>query len=64
MVGVAVIADGEPVVAEQPGDGAFDDPPVAAEFGGRLDAFAGDAWGDAAVAEPGAEVVCVLGRVS
>ena len=41
VVGVAVVSDGESVVAEQPGDGSFDHPTVFAEFLAGLDAFAG-----------------------
>ena len=35
-VGVAVVADGEAAVAVEPGEGAFDDPAVAAEPGAVL----------------------------
>lgn len=63
MVGVAVVSGGEAVVAEQPGDGSFDHPAVFAQLLARLDAFARDADGDAAVADPGAEVGVVVGLV-
>ena len=45
-MGVAFVAYGQPAVAEQPGDTAFDHPPVFAQGGGGFDAFASDAGGD------------------
>jgi hypothetical protein len=47
VVGIAVISNGESVVAEDPGDGSFDHPTMFAEFLAGLDAFAGDADADA-----------------
>jgi hypothetical protein len=63
-VGVAFVADGESSVAVHPGDRAFDDPAVAAEFLAGFDAFAGDAHGDALLADPAPEVNVVVGLVA
>jgi hypothetical protein len=63
VAGVTFVAQGQPPVAGQPGERSFDDPPVPAELVTGLDAFAGDADGDAAVAEPGAQVSLVIGLV-
>ena len=49
-VGVALVADGEAAVAGEPGDGAFDLPAVSAEAVAGVDAAAGDARDDAALA--------------
>jgi len=49
----AFVADGEAAVAEEPGYGPLDLPPVPSEALGRLDARAGDPRGDAAPAQPG-----------
>jgi hypothetical protein len=59
----AFVADGQAPVAGQPGDRPFDDPPVAAEFVAGFDAFAGDARGDPAPAEPVAQRGNVVGLV-
>jgi hypothetical protein len=48
----AFVADGEAKVAEQPGDGTLDLPPVPSQALGRLDARMGDPRGDAASAQP------------
>jgi len=53
----------EAAVAEQPGDAAFDDPPVFARLLARLDAFAGDTGGHAALAQPVAQLRDVIGFV-
>ena len=37
LVGITLLADAEPVIAEQPGDGSFDHPKVFAEFRARFD---------------------------
>ena len=63
MAGVTFVAQVQPPVAGQPGERSFDDPPVPAEFVTGPDAFAGDADGDAAIAEPGARVSLVIGLV-
>jgi hypothetical protein len=63
VAGFAVVADAQAVVAEQPGYGAFDDPPVLAESGAGLDAFAGDAHRDASVTDPFPELGVVVGPV-
>ena len=63
VAGLAFVADGESAVAEQPGDGAFDDPAVSAESIVGLDALTRDADADVAVAEPLAEVGDVVGLV-
>jgi len=50
---VPFVADGEAAVAGEPGDGAFDLPAVSAEAVAGVDAAAGDARDDAALAQPG-----------
>ena len=47
------VADGQAAVPGEPGDGAFDFPPVSAEAVCGVDAAAGDARDDAALAQPG-----------
>jgi hypothetical protein len=49
----ALVPNSEAAEAEEPGDGAFDLPPVSAESLGRLDAWAGDAGDDATFPQPG-----------
>src|SRR4051794_37248513 len=44
--GAALVAEGQPAVAGQPGQGALDDPAVPAQPGRGLDAAAGDPRGD------------------
>jgi hypothetical protein len=53
VAGFAFVADGEAPVSGEPGDRAFDDPAVPAEFLSGFDALAGDARDDPALAEPG-----------
>ena len=64
VVGVALVSDGEAVVTEEPGYWSFDHPTVFAELGVGLDAFAGDADGHAAVADPVPQCGVVVGRPS
>src|SRR5512143_4301888 len=61
--GGALIAQGQPPVAGQPGEGAFDDPAVPAQPGAGLHPTAGDARGDAASAQPGPQVLVVVAGV-
>lgn len=49
---LAVVADREPVIASEPGNGAFDDPAVPAEMLTRLDSFASDTDADASIPHP------------
>ena len=63
MAGVALVAQGQPPVPGEPGDGALDDPAVPAQFLAGFDSFTGDAGGDAPVAEPSAQVSLVIGLV-
>jgi len=63
-VGVAVVADGEAAVAVEPGEGAFDDPAVAAESGAVLGLATGDERFDGAPAEFAAAAGVVVGAVS
>jgi hypothetical protein len=63
VAGVALVAQGQPPVAGQPGKRALDDPSVPAQLVAGLGALAGDAGGDAAVADPGAQVRLVIGLV-
>jgi hypothetical protein len=61
----AVVAQPEPLEAEQPGDAAFDDPTNPAEVAAGLDAAAGDADLDAAMVQVAAAarvVVALMGR--
>lgn len=62
-VGVTFVADGQASVVEQPGDRAFNDPAVFAEFLGGFDAFAGDAGNDPAAAQPVPEFGVVVSFV-
>src|SRR4051812_39760415 len=50
----AFVADEEASVPMEPGEGAFDDPAISAEFGLGLDAFARDAWDNLPLFEGGA----------
>src|SRR6185437_15353951 len=63
VAGVALVAQGQPPVPGEPGDGALDDPAVPAQFLAGFDSFTGDAGGDAPVAEPSAQVSLVIGLV-
>jgi hypothetical protein len=63
VFGFAFVAQGEAAVSGEPGHGAFDDPAVPAEFLAGLDAFAGDADLDSAVADPAPQVGLVVGLV-
>jgi hypothetical protein len=63
QVGVVFVADGEPVVVEEPGDAAFDDPAILAEGGAGVDACACDAGCDPSVAESSAQFGGVVGLV-
>ena len=60
----AVVADEQPFELVQPGEGAFDDPAVAAEPGAVPDAAAGDLGFDPAAAELAAVFVVVVAAVS
>jgi hypothetical protein len=59
----AFVADGEAAVAEQPGDGPLDLPPVPSQPLGRLDARTRDPRGDAPSAQPGQGLGGVVGLV-
>ena len=59
----AVVADEQPFELVQPGEGAFDDPAVAAEPGAVLGAAAGDLRGDAAAAELATVALVVVAAV-
>ena len=59
----AVVADEQPFELVEPGEGAFDDPAVAAEAGAVAGAAAGDFGGDAAAAELAAVFVVVVAAV-
>ncbi len=58
---LAVVADREPVIAAEPGDGSFDDPAVPAEVLTRLDSFASDSDADASIPHPVPQFVVVIG---
>jgi hypothetical protein len=60
----AVVADEQPLELVQPGEGAFDDPAVAAEPGAVLGAAAGDFGCDAAAAELATMALVVVAAVS
>jgi len=64
MAAFALVSDGQPAVAEEPGDRPFDLPPVAAETLAGLDAGPGDARNDSPLAQPLqplSGVVCLIG---
>ena len=49
---IALVTDEQAAVGVQPGEIALDHPAITAQPLARLDAFAGDAWGDAADGTP------------
>ena len=59
----AFVAGSQASELVQPGEGAFDDPAVAAETGAVFGAAAGDAMGDAALAQQAAVLVVVIATV-
>ncbi len=63
-LGAAVVADEQPFELVQPGEGALDDPAVAAEPGAVAVETAGDLGGDAALAQFGSVVAGVVSAVS
>ena len=63
-LGAAVVPDEQPFEVVEPGEGAFDDPAVAAEPGAVLGLAAGDLGLDAALAELAAVLVVVVAAVS
>jgi hypothetical protein len=60
----AFVSHGEAAVAEEPGDGSLDLPPVPSQALGRLDARPGDPRGDAAPAQPGQGLGGMVGLVA
>ena len=60
----AVVADEESLELVEPGEGALDDPAVAAEAGAVLGLTSCDLWGDSARAEFAATAVVVVASVS
>ena len=62
-LGAAVVADQESFELVQPGEGAFDDPAVAAETGTVLAVTVGDLDGDPAFAQLGSPLAGVVGAV-
>jgi hypothetical protein len=58
--GLALVAAVRPAAAGRPGDRALDGPPVPSELLAGLDALAGDAVGDAPLAQPSPQVVVAL----
>ena len=62
-LGAAVVADEQPFELVQPGEGALDDPAVAAEAGAVLGLAAGDLGLDAALADEVAVLVVVVAAV-
>ena len=64
VVGFAVVAADESAIVLQPGQAGFDDPAVAAQSLGGLDASAGDAYADAASADLLAQGADVIGFVA
>src|SRR4051794_11560982 len=59
----ALVADGQPPAARDPGQGTLDHPPVAAEALAALDPAPGDARDDAAPAAGAAAAGVVVGLV-
>jgi hypothetical protein len=62
--GAAVVADVQPAVLVQPGEGALDDPAPAAKPGAMHGLAAGDEWGDAERADLSAVELLVVAAVS
>lgn len=62
-VGAALVADEQSFELVEPGEGAFDDPAVAAEAGAVPGLAAGDLRGDAALAQLAAVAVGVVAAV-
>ena len=60
----AVVADEQSFELVQPGEGALDDPAVAAQAGAVPGLASCDLWGDAAVAELAATAVVVIAAIS
>lgn len=60
VFGLAFVAAVQTSATGKPGHRSFDDPAVAAQPGGGLDALAGDAVTDSALTEPSAQVVVVV----
>jgi hypothetical protein len=63
-VGAAVVADKQPFELVQPGEGALDHPPVAAETGAVLGFASRDLGFDAALTELAAPAWVVVGAVA
>ena len=59
----AFIAGGKPSELVQPGEGAFDDPAVAAESGAVLGLASRDAVGDSALAQQAPVLVVVVATI-
>ena len=62
-LGAAVVADEEPFEVVEPGEGAFDDPAVAAKPGAVLGLAAGDLVLDASLTELAAVLVVVVALI-
>ena len=62
-LGAAVVADEEPFEVVEPGEGAFDDPAVAAKPGAVLGLAAGDLVLDASLTELAAVLVVVVASI-
>jgi hypothetical protein len=62
-LGAAVVADEQPLELVQPGEGALDNPPVAAESGAVLGVAAGDLGSDPALAQLASLRLVVVGAV-
>ena len=62
-LGAAVVADEEPFEVVEPGEGAFDDPAVAAKPGAVLGLAAGDLVLDASLTELAAVLVVVVAAI-
>ncbi len=60
VFGLTFVAAVQTSAAGKPGDRSSDDPAVAAQPGGGLDALAGDMVTDSALTEPSAQVVVVV----
>jgi hypothetical protein len=62
-VGAALVAGAQAFEGVQPGEAAFDDPADLAQPGAMRGAAAGDAWGDAALAQQAPVLVEVVAAV-
>lgn len=64
VIGLALVSPVQATAAGQPGHRAFQDPAMAAQALGGLDAAAGNPWHDASLAQPLPQMVLVVALVT